>query len=263
MHISKAARSHYQTSHFKAAFLHPVSQQSDEAFGFSLQIQVHVEKLSIQSLVHLLLALHPAGLLHGSLHAQPVQVPGQVTQEHPHVLRVVQRNAELAESREKQKKGNTGWWRRRYKGEKEAKLPRRRGKWGKYCHPAPSMLQFSDEHYLHNESFVVSAQLVPLNLACDHLRVANSFAAEILRGIKPLSQSFDCKLLIFPPSHACITAGCEYVCVATQEVALTSVKRVTKMNAPAESGQASWSHISRTWLKQAVTSTAEELCWAC
>lgn len=44
---------------------------------------------------------------------------------------------------------------------------------------------------------------------------------------------------------------------------LTSVKRVMKMKAPAESGQASWSQILRTWPKQATTSTAEELCFSC
>ena len=44
---------------------------------------------------------------------------------------------------------------------------------------------------------------------------------------------------------------------------LTSVRRVTKMKAPAESGQASWDQISRTWLKQAVTSSAEQLCLSC
>lgn len=60
-----------------------------------------------------------------------------------------------------------------------------------------------------------------------------------------------------------MTAGYEYACVAMLKVALTSVRRVTKMKAPAESGQDSWSQISRTWLKQAVTSTAEQLCLAC
>lgn len=35
-----------------------------------------------------------------------------------------------------------------------------------------------------------------------------------------------------------------------------------KMKAPAESGQASWSQISRTWLKHVATSTADELCLA-
>ena len=60
-----------------------------------------------------------------------------------------------------------------------------------------------------------------------------------------------------------MTEGHDRVRVLGLKVALTSVKRVTKMKAPAESGQASWSHISRTWLKHAVTSTAEELCLAC
>lgn len=40
--------------------VHLVSEQCDEAFSFSLQIQVHVEQLSIQSLVNLLFPLHPA-----------------------------------------------------------------------------------------------------------------------------------------------------------------------------------------------------------
>lgn len=56
-----------------------------------------------------------------------------------------------------------------------------------------------------------------------------------------------------------------FLCVLELSVAtlaLTSVKRVIKMKAPAESGQASWSQISRTWLKHVVTSTAEELCLA-
>lgn len=35
-----------------------------------------------------------------------------------------------------------------------------------------------------------------------------------------------------------------------------------KMKAPAESGQASWSQISRTWLRHVATSTADELCLA-
>lgn len=63
--------------------------------------------------------------------------------------------------------------------------------------------------------------------------------------------------------QSCICAACKYMSVATLEMALTSVKRVTKMKAPAESGQASWSQISRTWLKHIVTSTADELCFAC
>lgn len=35
-----------------------------------------------------------------------------------------------------------------------------------------------------------------------------------------------------------------------------------KMKAPAESGQASWSQISRTWLRHVANSTADELCLA-
>lgn len=50
--------------------------------------------------------------------------------------------------------------------------------------------------------------------------------------------------------------------VRRQDGALTSVRRVMKMKAPAESGQASWSQISRTWLKHVATSTADELCLA-
>lgn len=76
--------------------MHLVSQQRDETFGLPLQVQVHVEKLPVERLVDLLLPLHPAGLLHGTLHALPVQVAGQVAQENPHVLGAVQGDAELA-----------------------------------------------------------------------------------------------------------------------------------------------------------------------
>lgn len=88
--------------------VHLVSEQCDEAFSFSLQIQVHVEQLSIQSLVNLLFPLHPAWFLHGALHTLPVQVPGQVTQENTHMLYVVQGDAELAESEEEQRRRNRG-----------------------------------------------------------------------------------------------------------------------------------------------------------
>lgn len=73
-----------------------VGQQRDETFGLPLQVQVHVEQLPVERLVDLLLPLHPAGLLHGPLHALPVQVAGQVAQENPHVLGAVQGDAELA-----------------------------------------------------------------------------------------------------------------------------------------------------------------------
>lgn len=79
---------------------HLVSEQGDEAFGLSLQVQVHVVELPIEGLVHLLLPLCPAGLLHGLLHAWPVQIPGQVAQEHAHMLCVVQGDTQLAESTE-------------------------------------------------------------------------------------------------------------------------------------------------------------------
>lgn len=93
---------------------HLVGEQRDETFGFSLQVQVHVKQLPIESLVNLLLPLHPTGLLHGPLHTLPVQVTGQVTQENAHVLRVVQGDAELAESEEEQKRRNRGWrWRKK------------------------------------------------------------------------------------------------------------------------------------------------------
>lgn len=76
-----------------------VGELRDEALGFSLQVQVHVEQLPVERLVNLLLPLHAARLLHGPLHALPVQVARQVTQEDAHVLRVVQGDAELAEKR--------------------------------------------------------------------------------------------------------------------------------------------------------------------
>lgn len=106
--------------------LHLVGEQRDETFGFSLQVQVHVEQLPIERLVNLLLPLHPTGLLHGPLHTLPVQVAGQVTQENTHVLRVVQGDAELAESEEEQKRRNRGW-RWRNKEGKEAGLQRSGG----------------------------------------------------------------------------------------------------------------------------------------
>lgn len=84
--------------------VHLVSEECDETFGFSLQVQVHVEQLPIQSLVNLLLPLRPTGLLHGPLHTLPVQVTGQMTKENAHVLCVVQSNAELAESKEEPKR---------------------------------------------------------------------------------------------------------------------------------------------------------------
>lgn len=85
---------------------HLVSQQCDETFGFSLQVQVHVEQLPIESLVNLLLPFHTAGLLHGPLHTLPVQVTGQVAQENAHMLCVVQGDAELAEQR-RSRRGET------------------------------------------------------------------------------------------------------------------------------------------------------------
>lgn len=108
-------------------FVHLVCQQRDETFGFSLQVQVHVEELPVESLVHLLLPLLATGLLHGPLHAGPVQLPRQVTQEDAHVLRAVQGDAELAaESKEEQKRRNRGW-RWRNKEGKEAGLQRSGG----------------------------------------------------------------------------------------------------------------------------------------
>lgn len=98
---------------------HLVGEQCDEAFGFSLQVQVHVKQLPIESLVNLLLPLGPTGLLHGLLHTLPVQVPRQVTQENTHVLCVVQSDAELAESQEEQKRRNRGWRWRNKEGKKQ------------------------------------------------------------------------------------------------------------------------------------------------
>lgn len=108
-----------------------VGELRDETLGFSLQVQVHVEQLPVERLVNLLLPLHAARLLHGPLHALPVQVARQVTQEGAHVLRVVQGDAELAESEEEQKRRNRGWrWRNR-EG-KEAGLQRSGGT-GREC----------------------------------------------------------------------------------------------------------------------------------
>lgn len=89
--------------------VHLVCEQADETFGFPLQVQVHVEELPVESLVDLLLPLHPARLLHGPLHALPVQVVGQATQENAYVLSVVQGDAELAESEEEAERRNRGW----------------------------------------------------------------------------------------------------------------------------------------------------------
>lgn len=101
--------------------------------------------------------------------------------------------------------------------------------------------------HLHREALVVSAQLVPLNLPRHHLRVADGLAAEILGAPRIQMRSN-------PRPAANVRAPA---------VPLTSVSRVMKMKAPAESGQASWSQILRTWPKQAITSTAEELCFSC
>lgn len=87
---------------------HLVCEQPDETLGLSLQVQVHVEQLPVESLVDLLLALQPAGLLHGPLHALPVQVVGQAAQEDAHVLRVVEADAELAGGKaRKHRRGET------------------------------------------------------------------------------------------------------------------------------------------------------------
>lgn len=86
--------------------VHLVCEQRDETLRFSLQVQVHVEQLPVESLVNLLLALRPAGLLHGPLHTLPVQVARQVTQENADVLHVVQGYAELAESQEEPERRN-------------------------------------------------------------------------------------------------------------------------------------------------------------
>lgn len=76
--------------------LYLVGEHSDEALGLSLQVQVHVVELPVQSFVNLLFAFHSAWLLHGPLHTRPVQVLGQVAQENTHMLHVVQGNAELS-----------------------------------------------------------------------------------------------------------------------------------------------------------------------
>lgn len=72
-----------------------VSQQRDESLGLPLEVQVYVEQLAVERLVHLLLPLGAARLLHGSLHSEPVQVAGQAAHEDPHVLCAVQGHAEL------------------------------------------------------------------------------------------------------------------------------------------------------------------------
>lgn len=86
-----------------------VGQQRDESLGLPLQVQVHVEQLAVERLVHLLLPLGAARLLHGPLHSGPVQIAGQAAQEDPHVLRAVQGHAELnagkVEKEEEQKEG--------------------------------------------------------------------------------------------------------------------------------------------------------------
>lgn len=103
---------------------HLVCEQRDDALGLPLQVQVHVEELPVKSLVNLLLPLHAAGLLHGALHAGPVEVTRQVTQENPHVLDVVQGDAELAESEEEQKRRK-----KRVEVEKRRKRSRATEKW--------------------------------------------------------------------------------------------------------------------------------------
>lgn len=124
--------------------------------------------------------------------------------------------------------------------------------------------------YLHCEALVVSALLVPLNLVRYHLRVPHRLTAEILWWIKIRSvitefsfgssnnTSLTLSLSHMITFHIYASNACDHM-----SLTLTSVRRVTKMKAPAESGQASWSQISRTWLKHTVTSTAEELCFAC
>lgn len=109
--------------HHSICVRHLVSKKRDEALGFSLQVQVHVEELPIESLVNLFLPLHPTGLLHGTLHTRPVQVTGQVTQENAHMFCVVQGNAELAESKEEQKRRN------RVEVEKQRRKSRATEKW--------------------------------------------------------------------------------------------------------------------------------------
>lgn len=98
-------------------------------FGFPLQVQVHVVELAVESFVDLLLPLQTAGLLHGPLHALPVQVPGQVSQENAHVLHAVQGDAQLAESKEEEekKKRRDRGRRWRHREGKEAGLQRSGG----------------------------------------------------------------------------------------------------------------------------------------
>lgn len=96
----RGSRRHGRSSWNPGADL--LGQQRDEVFGFPLQVQVHVEQLAVESFVDLLLPLQTAGLLHGPLHALPVQVAGQVSQENPHVLHAVQGDAQLAESKEEE-----------------------------------------------------------------------------------------------------------------------------------------------------------------
>lgn len=107
-----------------------LSQHCDEVLGFPLQVQVHVVQLPVESFVDLLLALQTAGLLHGPLHARPVQVAGQVSQEDAHVLHAVQGDAELAESKEEKKRRDRGW-RWRHREGKEAGLQRSGGMGGR------------------------------------------------------------------------------------------------------------------------------------
>lgn len=106
-----------------------LGQQRDEVFGFPLQVQLHVVQLAVEGFVDLLLPLQTAGLLHGPLHAGPVQVAGQVSQDKPHVLGAVQGDAQLAESKEEEEeeKRRDRGWRRRHKGGKEAGLQRNGG----------------------------------------------------------------------------------------------------------------------------------------
>lgn len=73
-----------------------------------MQVQVHVEQLPVEGFVDLLFPLRSTRLLHGPLHARPVQVSRQVSQENTHMLHVVQADAELAESQEEQKRRKRG-----------------------------------------------------------------------------------------------------------------------------------------------------------
>lgn len=72
-----------------------VSEVGDEAFGFSLQVHVHIVELPVEGLVDLLLPLRPTRLLHGLLNPLPVQITRQVCQEHTHMLHVVESDAQL------------------------------------------------------------------------------------------------------------------------------------------------------------------------